>query len=87
MTAPSRIELEIGEVVLVGFAPRDRLAIAATLEAELARLLADGGLPAGWTAQRDATVLQAAPLPVAAARDARQAGLSIAQAVLGAGER
>jgi hypothetical protein len=85
MTNPSRIELEIGELVLVGFAPRDRLAVAAALEAELARALADGGLPAGWTAHPDAPVLRAAPLPAAPAQDARQAGLGIAQAVLGAG--
>jgi hypothetical protein len=41
------IELRIEELVLYGFSPADRLRIGAALEGELARLLAEGGLPEG----------------------------------------
>jgi hypothetical protein len=50
------IELRIEELVLYGFSPADRLRIAAALEGELARLLAERGLPQGLAdgAGRDA---------------------------------
>jgi hypothetical protein len=41
------LDLRIDELVLHGFAPSDRDALAAAVERELTRLLADEGLPAG----------------------------------------
>ena len=41
------IELHIEELVLHGFAPGDRMAIAAAIEGEVGRLLVENGLPAG----------------------------------------
>lgn len=63
---PSRIELEIGELVLHGFAPGDRHRIAEAMERELSRLLADGGVPsslsrAGSIEQLDGGAFQAEP--------------------------
>jgi hypothetical protein len=40
------VELHIEELVLLGFAPRDRFRIADAVERELARLLESGGLSA-----------------------------------------
>ena len=41
------IELEIGQLVLDGVAPSDRHRVAAAVESELGRLLAERGLPTG----------------------------------------
>jgi hypothetical protein len=41
---PRAIEVRIGELVLEGFAPADRLRIGAAVERELARLVGEGGL-------------------------------------------
>ncbi len=41
------LEVHIEELVLHGFSPADRLRIGAALERELARLLAERGLPEG----------------------------------------
>lgn len=46
-TARPAIELEIGQLVLDGVAPSDRHRVAAAVEHELGRLLAERGLPAG----------------------------------------
>ena len=43
---PASVELEIGELVLHGFAPGDRYRIGESLERELTRLLTDEGVPA-----------------------------------------
>lgn len=45
-----RIHLHIDELVLDGFPPISRRGIAAATEAELARLLAEGGAPTGLQA-------------------------------------
>jgi hypothetical protein len=46
---PSRVEVTIDELVLHGFAPGDRYAIAEALQGELARLLSERGVPAAWS--------------------------------------
>jgi hypothetical protein len=43
---PASVELEIGELVLHGFAPGDRHRIGESFERELTRLLTDEGVPA-----------------------------------------
>ncbi len=45
---PESIQVEIGELVLHGFAPGDRHAIATAVEQELTRLIAAGIAPAAW---------------------------------------
>ena len=45
--APSAVEIHIDALVLDGFSPADRLRIGAALEGELARLVAERGLPEG----------------------------------------
>jgi hypothetical protein len=51
-----RVRVRIGELVLEGFAPGDRFAIAEGLRRELARLIREQGvgMPAGRTAAADA---------------------------------
>lgn len=42
--SPSNIEVRIEELILEGFAPRDRYAIAEAVERELTRLFAEPGM-------------------------------------------
>ena len=48
MTQPQAIELHIEELVLHGFEPGQRRAIAQAVEETLAQLLTERGLPPGW---------------------------------------
>lgn len=45
MIHASRVELQIGELVLDGVAPRDRDAVAEAFTRELTRLLSEQGVP------------------------------------------
>lgn len=45
---PQSILVEIGELVLHGFAPGDRYGIAAAVEQELTRLITEHAAPALW---------------------------------------
>ena len=63
---PQRVELEIEELVLHGFAPGDRHRIAGAIERELARLLGEEGVPAalsraGSIEQLDGGTFEAKP--------------------------
>lgn len=60
------VELHIEEIVLHGFTPVDRRAIAAAIEAELGRLLANEGLPASLVDGTSLGALDAGAFPVAA---------------------
>ncbi|MBK8048264.1 MAG: hypothetical protein IPK16_14775 [Anaerolineales bacterium] len=67
---PQSIQVEIGELVLHGFAPGDRYVIAAAVEQELTRLITEHAAPALWqqgAAQDrvDAGVLRQRPAAVA----------------------
>jgi hypothetical protein len=44
---PQRVEVRIEELVLHGFPPLDRRSLGESLERELARRIAEEGLPAG----------------------------------------
>jgi len=44
---PAGIEVNIEELVLHGFSPVDRYRIGEAMQQELARLLAEGGIPLG----------------------------------------
>jgi hypothetical protein len=63
---PSRVELEIEELVLHGFAPGDRHRIAGAIERELERLFTERGVPpslgrAGSIEQVDGGTFEAKP--------------------------
>lgn len=77
------VRLRIEELVLEGFPPSDRYRIAAAMEAELARLFADQGVPPGLTSGGAAPVLDGGAFE--AAPDARpdRIGVQAAQAVYG----
>ncbi len=59
---PARIEVEIRELVLHGFAPGDHAALGTALETELARLLTADGLPPAWGANPALLRLPSEPL-------------------------
>lgn len=80
---PPSIELHVEELVLEGFAPADRHAVADAFERELTRLLGAHGLASsqlagGATAQVDAGSVRVAPRG-----GAQAAGAQIARAVYG----
>lgn len=73
---PARVEVEIEELVLHGFAPLDRHAVAEAVQRELARLVAAGPPPA-----RDADRLDAGSFPAPDGRDTGELGARIASSV------
>lgn len=56
-----RIELHIQRLVLEGFEPHQRQAVAAALQEELTRRLAEGGLPQGIAAAVEAAGADGSP--------------------------
>lgn len=74
------VELHIGELVLHGFAARDRHSIAKELETELARLIGEGSLP-GAREHLSAERMHAGAFKVPAGAKPQAAGAQIAQAV------
>jgi hypothetical protein len=88
-----RVELRIEELVLEGFAPGDRHGIGDAIQVELARLLAEQGLPpwlvgaSGVGSAGDETDWSAAPIAVAPNSSAAAIGNQVAQAVYGARRR
>ncbi len=81
-TAPS-IRVEIGELVLHGFAPSDRYSIAEAVQCELTRLFAEQGaseaLRQGGTADR----LRADAIHVTPSMPAGAIGTQVARSVYG----
>jgi hypothetical protein len=59
----SRIRLDIGKLVLRGFAPGDREALAAGLKTELSRLLADPTTRAQWARSQRMLVMKLGRMP------------------------
>ena len=57
--AQPSVEIEIEELVLHGFSQADRLRIGAALEGELARLVAEGGLPQGFAGGAEVEAIDA----------------------------
>jgi hypothetical protein len=80
---PSRLELEIEELVLHGFASGDRHRIAGAIREELSRLFVERGVPpalsrAGSIEQLDGGAFEASPRTTPEA-----AGARIARAIYG----
>jgi hypothetical protein len=73
-----RVDLHIGELVLYGVDPGDREAIAGDAERELARLLAERGLPPAL-AQGGSVRLEGAALTLPAGSPPGELGRAIAR--------
>ncbi len=77
--APAKVELHIEELVLRGFAPKDRFHIADELERELTRLIAAGGIAGMSGEARDIERLDAGQFKVAPGMKAGGVGRQLAQ--------
>ncbi len=79
----SAVELHIGELVLEGFLPLDRVQLGAVVQQELARLFAERGVPAGLAHTVEVASLDGGEFRVAPGSNAQAIGSQIAQAVYG----
>lgn len=77
------VKLRIDELVLEGFAAGDRFRIAAAVEAELARLFAEQGVPPRLTIGAVVPSVDGGAFDVAAHARPSQIGAQVAQAVYG----
>ena len=75
------VDLHIEELVLHGFSPGDRHAIAEGLQGELTRLLTDQGLPRGLAAGASRETLDAAPFAVTTGSRPEVIGAQVAHSV------
>ena len=80
---PMNIELQIEELVLHGFAPGDRYRIGEAVERELARLLAQLGVPNLITSAIDEAGIDAGAFDLKPNANAQQIGAEIAGAIYG----
>lgn len=77
------IELHVEELVLEGFAPAERHAVADAFERELSRLLTEHGLPDSHAQGAEASSLDAGSVRLAPGTRPAAAGAQIARAVYG----
>lgn len=75
------VELHIEQLVLHGFAPGDRRAIAASVEAEIGRLLAAQGIPASFEGDASIGSLDAGSFDVGASERPAALGERIGRSV------
>lgn len=78
-----RVELHIEELVLEGFSPGDRYRIGAAVEAELARLLEERGVPGSLKSGREIEGINGGSFEVAPGSRAETVGSQVAKAVYG----
>lgn len=78
-----RIVLHVDRLVLNGFDGRDRQRIAAELQGELARLLAEPGAAQRLAALGAVERLRAGPAPAAHGAEPASAGVAAARAIAG----
>lgn len=81
--ALQQIELEISELVLHGFPYSDRYRTAAAIESELARLIAEGGVPAAWSRGADLQSLDGNAVKVPAGARPDHVGRLVAREIYG----
>lgn len=79
--SPLSVELHINELVLHGFAPKDRHRISGAVQSELARLLAERGIPAWLAEGGEVDLLDGGKFEVAAEARVDSIGTQIAEAV------
>jgi hypothetical protein len=77
------IDLHIEELALHGFAPEDRYLIGAAVERELARLIAERGMPAGLAQGAQIASLDGGAFQVVPGARPEAIGAQVAQAVYG----
>jgi len=77
------VELHIEQLVLHGFAPSDRHRIGAAIQQELARLLAEQGIPPGLAQGKTIGQLDGGAFKMRADTPPRVVGAHIAQAIYG----
>lgn len=80
---PERIELHIEELVLHGLAPGDHHCIGAAVEAKLARLLAEQGVPPSLAQGCEVAHLDGGAFDVAPGSTAETIGAQVAGALYG----
>jgi hypothetical protein len=80
-STPSNLEVHIEEVVLHGFSAGDRFRIGDALQRELARLLAQQGLPAPAVRSASIDRLDGGSFPVAPGSGPRAIGTQVAKQV------
>jgi len=78
-----KIELNIEELVLHGFAPGDRYRIGEAVEQELTRMLADRGVPKSMEGDREVASVDGGAIEVATGSRAETVGMQVARAVYG----
>jgi hypothetical protein len=78
-----KIELQIEELVLHGFAPSDRYQIGAAVEGALAHLLAERGIPPALSQGGEINRLNGGAFTVAPGARPEAIGVQIAQAIYG----
>jgi hypothetical protein len=81
--APRAVELHIEELILHGFSGADRYRIGAAFERELARLLAEGAMPAALTSAGHIESLDAGSFPRSPHATPASIGGQAARAVYG----
>jgi hypothetical protein len=86
MTQPN-IELHIEELVLHGFAPKDRYLIGEAIQHELTRLFAEQGVPAFLAQNAEIARLDGGSFNVPAGTKTETIGAQVAQAVYRGGKR
>jgi len=77
------LEVDIDEIVLEGFSHVDRRAIAKAVERELARLMAEGGLPASLSRGGDLSKIDAGGFEAPAESGGDEIGAQVARSVYG----
>jgi hypothetical protein len=77
------IRLHIDELILEGFAPRDRDLIVAAFEAELGRLFSERGVPQGLIGGGSIPRIDASSFQIAGTQRPPQIGAQIAQSIYG----
>jgi hypothetical protein len=82
-TPRPNVELHIEELVLHGFAPADRYRIGEAIQSELARLLAEGGVPPALAQGSEIASLNGGAFTVALGAKAPAIGAQVAQSVYG----
>jgi hypothetical protein len=78
---PHNIEVHIEELVLHGFAPKDRYIIGEAVQHELQRLFAERGMPESSTAGYEAARLNGGAFTMKPGAKAHTIGAQVAQAV------
>ncbi len=79
----TNVRLRIDELVLEGFPPGDRHRIAAAVEAELARLFAERGVPAGLRESIALPRVEGGAFELAPPARPEQIGAQVAGAIYG----